>query len=206
MNFFFFISAILFTKIAYSQIECLDIKIANCQIDSSFQVYDCFNQRMDSLFCVYGRVYLMDCSPYYLKKQKPLYVTRKTTYTDKYEGYGLLDIFIDGNLLFRYEMLDGRIEGTGTIFYPLLNKVAYQATFKNGKLDGPLFCLSYDDSEVIHSMLFKNGKPKKLLYVYNIEQSKKKYRIINKRKYFKNEKCTGVVEYPFLLSHIKVIR
>jgi hypothetical protein len=55
-------------------------------------------------------------------------------------------------------------------------------------------------------MLFKNGKPKKLLYVYNIEQSKKKYRIINKRKYFKNEKCTGVVEYPFLKSKRKVVR
>jgi hypothetical protein len=55
-------------------------------------------------------------------------------------------------------------------------------------------------------MLFKNGKPKKLLYVYNIEQSKKKYRIINKKKYFKNGKCMGVVEYPFLLSHRKVIR
>lgn len=41
-----------------------------------------------------------------------------------YDSYGLLDIFIDGNLLFRYVMLDGRIEDTGTIFYPLLNKVA----------------------------------------------------------------------------------
>lgn len=206
MKFFCFVLVLLFSKITCSQIKCLNEDIANCQIDSSFQVFDYFNQSTDSLFCVYGRVYLMDCAPYYMQKQKPLYVTRKTTYTDKYEGYGLLDIFIDGNLLFRYEMLDGRIEGTGTIFYPLLNKVAYQATFKNGKLDGPLFCLSYDDSEVIHSMLFKNGKPKKLLYVYNIEQSKKKYRIINKRKYFKNEKCTGVVEYPFLLSHRKVIR
>lgn len=206
MNYFCFVFVLIFSKITFSQIKCLENDIAYCQIDSSFQVYDYFNQRMDSLFCVYGRVYLMDCSPYYMKNQKPLYVTRKSTYIEKYGGYGLLDIFIDGNLLFRYELLDGRIEGTGTIFYPLLNKVAYQATFKNGKLDGPLFCLSNENSEVIHAMLFKNGKPQKLLYVYDIEQSKKKYREINKKKYFYTGKCNGIVEYPFLLSHRKVMR
>lgn len=206
MRSYCFILVLLFSKISYSQISCLNEGVFHCQMDSSHQVYDYFNQRMDSLFCLYGRVYLMDCSPYYMKNHQPLYVTRKSTEIDSDRGYGLLDIFLDGHLLFRYEMRNGKIEGTGTIFYPDLGKVAYQATFKNGQLDGPLFCLSKENSEVIHSMRFKNGKPKKILYVYNMEQSKKEYRRINKRKYFRKRKCTGVVEFPFLMSHRKVIR
>jgi hypothetical protein len=145
----------------------------------------------------------MDCAPNYMQKQKPIYVTRKTTYED---GSGLLDIFIDGKLLFKYYMINGRIEGIGHIYYPKTGHIAYHGYFIDGKLDGPVFCLSKDDSEVIHSMLFKNGKPKKILFVWNLVQTKKNYRKINKRKYFKNEKCTGVVEYPFLKSKRKVVR
>lgn len=201
MKFFCFVLVLSFTKVIYSQVECLNEDIAKCQIDSSFQVYDYFNQRTDSLFCVYGRVYLMNCAPYYIQKKKTLYITRKTTYED---NSGLLDIFIDGELLFRYSMVNGKVEGTGIIFNLHTGKVAYQATFKNGKLDGPLFCLSYDDSEVIHSMLFKKGKPKKILYTQDVGQTKKNYRKINKRKYFRNGQCTGVVEYPFLQSKRKI--
>jgi hypothetical protein len=138
-----------------------------------------------------------------MKKKKPAYITRKTTYED---GSGLLDIFVDENLLFRYYTSNERIEGIGYIYYPKTGYIAYQGYFTDNKLNGPLFCLSHDDSEVIHSMLFKNGKPKKILFLWNLVQTKKNYRKINRRKYFKNGQCTGVVEYPFLKSKRKVVR
>jgi hypothetical protein len=203
MRSIWFILFTLLSNISFSQISCFNEDIADCKIDSAYQVYDYFNQRTDSLFCIYGRIHLMDCSSFYLKNRKPLYVSRKTTYED---GSGLLEIFTDGNLLFKYYMIKGRIEGIGHIYYPNTGHIAYHGYFVDGKLNGPLFCLSKDNSEVIHAMLFKNGKPKRIVFLWDLVQTTKNYRKINKRKFFKNGQCNGVVEYPFLKSNRKVIR
>jgi|SRR5690554_1345827 len=177
-----------------AQVECYDKSIATCEIDSSYQVYDYFNQRTDSLFCEYGRAILMDCTKYFFENKKPIFISRKTTYKD---GSGVLDIFVDNKLLFSYKMKDDRIEGIGRIFNPKTGNVIYQAEFKNNLLNGHLFCISNSDSGVVHSMLFKEGKPIKILYVWSIKQTKKVYRKINKRKYFKGGVSTGIVSYPF---------
>lgn len=204
MKFLYFFIFSFFTVSSYSQVECFDEDIAEkCEIDTSYQIFDYFNHRIDSLFCLYGRVTLMDCSPYYLYKKRPIYITRKLTYKD---GSGMLDIFIDDKLLFRYYMINGRIEGSGYIFYPQTGHVAYQGYFSDGKLNGPLFCLSKDDSEVIHSILFKNGSPKKILFLWNLVQTNKNYKKINKQKFFKNGQCVGEVEYPFLRSMRTIVR
>jgi len=197
MKVLLFFPFLTFTTITFSQVDCLDEYIAKCEIDTSYQVFDYFNQRTDSLFCKYGRASLMDLAICYgREKKKFVYVTRKTTYND---GRGLLDVFIEGKLLFRYSMKDDRIEGIAWIYYPFEDgRVAYQGFFINNKLHGMLFYMNNRDGSIVHSIFFKNGRPTKILYDWNLFQTKKIYRTVNKRKYFKGGKSTGVVEYPFL--------
>lgn len=186
---------ITFCNSANAQITCFDDDIAVCKIDTSFVIYDYFNQRWDSLFCLYDRVVLIDTYKYCYEEKKPIFTTRKMTYED---GSGVLDIFIDGDHLFKYYMLNDKINGMGYIYYPRTGHIAFQGHFIDNKLDGSLFCLSYKDSEVIYSMLFKKGNPKKILYLFNIVETRKNYRSVNRRKFFRTGQCRGVIKYPFI--------
>ena len=89
---------------SYSQVNCVDNNKTSCTIDSSNHVFDYFNQKTDTLFCEYGRTILMDCLPYF-RDTKPTYVIRKSTYEEEFNGYGLLDVFIENKLLFRKRTL-----------------------------------------------------------------------------------------------------
>lgn len=191
---FFLYIIFLFAINVSSQIECYNKEIADCEIYKTHVIYDYFNQRYDSVFCEYGRAILIDCYSLFFDTVQPVYTTRKTTYQD---GSGVLDVFIDDKLLFSYEMHNGKIEGIGRIYYYKTGMVAYQGVFLSNRLNGQLFYLSDSKRGVIYSMMFKDGKPVKILYVWNYIQTQKTYRKINKRKYFKKGKSTSVISYPF---------
>jgi antitoxin component YwqK of YwqJK toxin-antitoxin module len=168
------------------------LKIVYSNVDTSTAVFDYFNNEMDSMFCEYGRVVLLDCSEYWFENTKPQYTTKETIYNN---GYGRKEIFIDGDLLFSYELFQGRVNGVGKIWFPKKNIVAYQGYFSDDLLHGNLYCM--DESGIIFEMFFKNGCPRKISFLYNVENSSKNMRKVNSRKMFKHCRSNGLVLYPF---------
>lgn len=161
--------------------------------DTSNFIFDFFNQRNDSLFFEYGRVFLIPYE-YYFNNEELEFVSEKT---ENSSGKQELKIYFKGKLLFVYLMKNNIVDGLCFIYYHNSEKVAYQGEFKNGLLHGPLFCFG-DDGRVLFVLKFRRGKPYRIEYLFNIEQSKNNYKKINRRRFFRNGKSTGEVIYPFV--------
>lgn len=185
------IAILLGCNFSYAQKSDIDYKV---DIDTTFQVFDYFNQRIDSLFCEYERVLIMDCSDYIFNDKQAVYVTKKELNSS---GNGSMKIYVDNELLFYYNIENNKINGIGYLYNPVTKTLLYQGEFKDNLLDGMVFCFGDNKPGIIHSMLFKKGKPVKILYVWNLVQTEKNYKKVNKRKYFKNGKSISVISYPF---------
>jgi hypothetical protein len=114
-------------------------------------IFDYFRQEHDSIVYLVGSTFLMPSDSLTFKDKNQY----KVKVINPEKGY--LEIYFKGYLLYKYELLNNQVQGSGFVYYPFKKSVALQGRFANGKLDGLVFVQS-QEGEMIEVMKFKNGK------------------------------------------------
>jgi antitoxin component YwqK of YwqJK toxin-antitoxin module len=83
-----------------------------------------------------------------------------------FEDTDLKVIKYKNEILFEYNLIDGKVNGIGFCYYPFLKKTAMIGEFKNDQLHGKLLVFDFEGM-LIEIMLYKNGKYKEHLYFWN---------------------------------------
>jgi len=144
-----FLYIVCFSAQSYAQTN----DIENFEVGARIKniVFDYFRQEYDSMVYNVGSVFLMPSDS--------LLFNKKNEYTIAVSNpdNGYLEISFKNRLLYKYTLINNKINGTGFCFYPFSGNVALQGSFKKGKLDGLVF-VQEKNGEMIEVMKFKEGK------------------------------------------------
>ncbi len=121
--------------------------------------YSYFKQKVDSVFVSFDRVEFYQVAA----------IAKK-------DGAGYFRVFYNKQLLFDYDIREGKINGLGVMYHPNLLGHTYdtpfcQSLFKDGKLDG-ITTLYNDDGLINEVMCFRKGKYLKHLYHHKSKSRK----------------------------------
>jgi hypothetical protein len=126
-------------------------------IFTSNSVFDYFRQEEDSIVFIVGSVYLMPSDS--LSFNEGNEYTTKVINPDN----GYLEIYFKNKLLYKYRLINNKIERIGFCYYPFNSNIALQGSFKEGKLHGLVFVQKVN-GEILEVMRFKKGKYIKHIY------------------------------------------
>lgn len=94
--------------------------------------------------------------------------------------FGWLTISHNDKVLYKYELVDGKVDGIGYCYYPFTGRVAFQAQFKKDKLNGIVFFQDMS-GKIIEVMKFKSGRYRRHLFHW-LSYSKKSLRLRSKNR------------------------
>lgn len=165
MRLLFILSSILLSNAAFTQLK--KTNTTQClNVDTTYNHHSVFNYFTDNEidsplnFQCLSIYYPVDTS--FFKKEFVFKHVVKAS-NDSLQFFGSYKVYFMNKPLFKFKLVQGKIEGVGYMYYPNSERVAVQGMFQKGELHGLISLQDYE-GRVYQIMKFKKGKLRRLIY------------------------------------------